>query len=106
MFVFSAPPLDHIRDHLWKGCIAWHGRQNLLASNRVWARPSANQHGHGIDEISVNSCFEPAKTEARDLMVAATSRAAGPVNGERIHARTQFFVKSLGKRESAALCFD
>src|SRR6202011_1609719 len=80
--------------------------QNLLAGNRVGARPTARVDCHGIDELSVNFCLEPPETDIRNFMVATTSGAAGPVNCEGIHACTHFFVESLGERDRAALRFD
>ena len=83
-----------------------HGCQNLLAGNRVGARPTSCVDCHGIDELSVDFCLEPAKTNIRNFMVATSSGAAGPMNCEGLRARTHFFVESLGKRDSAALRFD
>src|ERR1700739_138414 len=98
--------MDHVRDHFWKRFVARYRCQNLSASNRLGARPPPNIHGHGVDKFFVNFRLEPAKAKVRGFMVATTSRATGPVNGEGINARAHFLVKSLRERQGATLRFD
>jgi len=76
VFVFSLVRLDDICDHFRKRFIARHGCQNLLAGNRVRARPAASVDRHGIDQLSVNFCLEPAKTDVSNFMIATTSRGS------------------------------
>src|ERR1700730_5670339 len=106
VFAFSTGRLDDICNHIRKRFIARHGCQNLLAGNRVGARPTSCVDCHSIDELSVDFCLEPAKTNIRNFMVATSSGAAGPMNCEELRVCTHFFVESLGKRDCAALRFD
>lgn len=70
------------------------------------ARSPAYIDRHRIDDLSVDFCFEAAKTNVRGLMIAATRRAPGPVNRQGIHVSTEFFLERLRKRDGAALRFD
>src|SRR6266853_2233848 len=98
--------LDDAGHDIRQRCIARNGPENFLASDRMGTRPPARVDGDGIHNLSVNSCFEPAKADVGGLMVAAACGATRPVNREGIHGRTYFFLEGLGEGDGPALRFD
>src|SRR5216684_988463 len=98
--------LDDAGHDIRQRLIARYGLQNLLAGDRMGAGPAACVDSDGIHNLSVNPCLETAKSDVGSLMIATARWAAGPVNREGIRGGTHFVVKSLGKRDRAALRFD
>src|SRR6266481_3771971 len=98
--------LDDAGHDIRQRFIARNGPENFLARDRMGTRPPARVDGDGIHNLSVNSCFEPAKADVGGLMVAAACGATRPVNREGIHGGTYFIVECFGEGDGPALRFD
>ena len=103
---FEPIRLNDIGHHFRQMLIARNGLQNLFAGNSVRTGLATRVDGHGLDELTLEPGLQSAKTDVCGLMVSASGRASGPMNGQRIPDGAKPLMKRFGKRDGAAFCLD
>lgn len=71
-FAGEAMRLDKCGDDAGQVFVARHGLENFTAGDRVGSSASTGIDRNGIDNFSVNFCFETAEADVRSFVIAAS----------------------------------
>ena len=104
--VWLAIGMDDFGDYVGEGIVAGNGGQDFFAGSGVGAGAATNIDSNSVDKLAIGFGFETTETEVGGFVIAATGRAAGPVNGERSGAGAELLVESVREGKSAGLGFN
>jgi hypothetical protein len=104
--VWLAIRMDDLGDYVGEGIVAGDRGQDFFARSGVGAGAATNIDSNGVDKLAIKFGFETTKTEVGGFVIAATGRAAGPVNGEGSGGGAELFEERVRESKSAGLGFN